>query len=111
MDKFIVKTPPSIEGETNYEGINKMMQLLYNNAANITKTQRGGYNGNIGNIMKPTLYTTLTTTAWTNLPNPGVYPTITRNDTTSLQEHILLQHYKGRRIYDNTVSMDEDLKN
>ena len=58
--KFTFKTIPSIEVYPNYEGINM---------ATLRTQKRGGHHGNIGSIMKPTLYKTLTTAEWTNPPN------------------------------------------
>ena len=109
--KFNVKTLPKIEGEPDYEGINEMMQLLYSNTATLPTPQGGGHHRHICIIMKPTLYTTLTTTAWKNPPDPGVHPTIPTNATAALRDQLQLQHDEGRRIYENTGTMDEALKN
>ena len=61
--KFTVKTLPFIERDPNYEGINKNMQLLYSNAATLPTQQGGLHHGHTRIRMKPTLNTTLTTTA------------------------------------------------
>ena len=72
MAKFTAKPLPLIEGEPDYEVIKKMMQLLYANTATLLTPQGGVHHWHIGSIIKPTLYTNLGTTAWTNPPNPGV---------------------------------------
>ena len=61
-----------IKGDPKFEGIDGVMQLIYANMATIWIPQGGGHHGQIGIIMKPMLYTTLSTTAWANLPDPGV---------------------------------------
>ena len=76
MAKVNVKTPPRIKGELNYEGIYKMMQLLYANAATLPNPQRRKNNGHIRIIINMTLYTILMTTVCTIPPNLGVYPII-----------------------------------
>ena len=63
MAKFTVKTLSLIKGEPNYKGINEMIQLLYTNVATLKTPQWGVNHGQIGSIMKPALYTTLTTMA------------------------------------------------
>ena len=102
---------PFIEGDPDYEGINEMIQLLYANVTTLPTPQVGGNHGHIGRIMNPMLYTTLTTTEWTNPPSPVVYPMIPKNTTADLQEQLQLQYDKGRRIYDNMVTMDKDFNN
>ena len=87
------------------------MQLLYANAVTLLTPQVEELHRHIGIIMNPTLYTTLTTIAWANLLDPGLYPTMPMNATTALQEQLQLQHNEGRRIYENTGTMDEALKN
>ena len=109
--KFSVKTLPTIKGGRNYEVVNKIMQLLYANTATLLKPQVGGHHSHTGIIMKTTLYITLLTTAWSNPPDPGVYPVILPNSTASYQYQLQFQHVKGQRIYKNTVTMDKALKN
>ena len=51
VEKFWIKTLPHIDREPLYESINKIMQLLYVNAATLpTKADRGTH-GHIGLIM------------------------------------------------------------
>ena len=82
--KFNAKTLIMIEGESGCEGINKITHLLYSNTVALLTTQGGGHHGRIGIIIKPTFYINLTTTAWTNPSDPGVYPSIQKNVTVSL---------------------------
>ena len=84
--KFNGKTLPKIEVEPEYETINKMMQLLYYNAETLLMPQGGGRHRHIGILIKPTLYTTLSTTAWRNTLDPGRYPMVVTNATTAHQE-------------------------
>ena len=49
--KFPNKTLPGIDGEPNYENINKGVQLLYTNAVTNATTLGGGAHGRIGIIM------------------------------------------------------------
>ena len=72
-----------------------MMQLLYANVATLMTPQGVGHHGKVDIIMKSKIYTNLTTTAWKNPPDPGVYPTIPTSFTASLQEKLQLQHDEG----------------
>ena len=47
MAKFTVKNIPTIEGETDYEAMNEITQLLYANAATLYTPQGGGHHGHI----------------------------------------------------------------
>ena len=111
MSKFNVNTLPTIKLNPNYEGIGKIMHLLYTNLATLPIPQGGEQHGNISIIMKLTLYTTLTNTASKNPPDPGVYPTIAMNSTAYLRYQLQLQHDEERIIYNNIGTMDEVLKN
>ena len=75
VSKFPMKKMPKIDGEPDYGNINKMMQLLYGNAASLPTTLGGGQHGNIGIIMTPQLYTTLENTPYKSPPDPGITPT------------------------------------
>ena len=66
--KFTAKTTPDNEGEPDYEAIGKIMQLLYDNTVTLHMPQIGENHRHICSTMKPTLYTTLSTTTWKNLP-------------------------------------------
>ena len=61
--------------------------------------------------MNMILYKNLMTPAWTNLTNLGVYPMLPTNTTAALREQLQLQHDKGWRIYEDTGTMYEALKN
>ena len=76
----------SIKVEPNYKGINKIMQILYANMATLLTPLGGGNHGQIVSIMNTTLFTTLTTMVWTNLPDLGVYPAIPTTSTTVVQD-------------------------
>ena len=89
---FTVKTLPKTKRDTSYKDINKTMKLLYDNEATLPTPQGGRHNGNIGIVMTPMLYTTLTTMAWTNPPYPGLYPAIPTNATAALRNQLQLQH-------------------
>ena len=49
-----------------------MMQLIYDNKSTLPTPQREYHHVQIGIIMKLTLYTTLSTTAWIIPPDPVV---------------------------------------
>ena len=87
------------------------MQLPYANAATHPIPQGGGHHGKIGIIVKPTLYTNFSITAWNNPPDPGVYPTVPTNSTTSYQDQLKIKHKEVQRIYDNEGKMDKALNN
>ena len=74
VSKFPIKTIPTIDGEPDYNTINKIMQLLYGNAASLPTTLGGGQHGHIGIIMTPQLYTTLAATPYESPPDPGITP-------------------------------------
>ena len=60
--KSIIKGLPMIEGNPDYEGINKIMQILYANTSNFPTPQGGGHHRENDIIMKLMLYTTPMTT-------------------------------------------------
>ena len=96
--KFTVKTLPKIKLDPNYEAINKIMPLLITNAATLP-TSRGRRNDvHIGIIMKPTIYTTLSTTDWVDPPDLVVYPMFLDNANDTHRDQLQLQHDKGRLI-------------
>ena len=99
MAKVNVKTPPRIKGELNYEGIYKMMHLLYANAETLSTPQGGGHHRNIRITINLMLCTTLLTTARENPSKLGVYPMEPSNATAYHQDHLQIQHDKGRIIY------------
>eukprot|EP00957_Ditylum_brightwellii_P193677 14748694-Ditylum_brightwellii.AAC.1 len=71
-DKIKAKFPhPSLqraEGEPDYAAINTSMQQLYKNAATISSSLGGGVHGHIRLVMEPTLYSSLSATAY-NAPS------------------------------------------
>ena len=87
------------------------MQLLYTNVAILLTRRRGLNHGNIGIIVNPPVYITLSTTVWSNLHNPVVYPTVPLNATAAHQDQIQLQHDEIWRIYENTGTMEKALDN
>ena len=88
-----------------------MMNLLYANTATLPHPQGGVHHRHIGIIMKPALYTTISTTEWIKPPNTGLHPMVPPKSTIAHQDQIQLQNNKCQRIYDNTGTMDEDLNN
>ena len=55
-ENFPFKTLTPIIGEPTYESINHLTQELYSNASSIPSTLGGGRHGNLGLVMKPSLY-------------------------------------------------------
>ena len=81
--KFTVKTLPKIQVDTNYKSIKEMMKLLYANETTPLTSQGGGHRVHTSLIIKPTIHTTLSNTAWAEPRNPRVYPTFPLNATTA----------------------------
>eukprot|EP00957_Ditylum_brightwellii_P087177 6635143-Ditylum_brightwellii.AAC.1 len=50
--KFLHKTLPQCNGETNYDYIHEVMMALYANAVAVTTTLGGGAHGHIGLVME-----------------------------------------------------------
>ena len=92
---FTVKTLPKTKRDTSYKDINKTMKLLYDNEATLPTPQGGRHHGHIRIITKLDLYTNLSTTVWTNPPDPGVYLTVMTNATTAQKDQLQLHHDKG----------------
>ena len=87
-----------------------MISLIYAYVTTLLAPQGGLHHGHII-IMNPTLYTALSTTAWSNPPDPGVYPKIPQNATAAHQDQLQLQHDEVRIIYENMGKMDESVNN
>ena len=62
-----------------------MMQFLYTNEATLPTSKGGGHNVHIVIIMKPDLYTTLSTMVWMKTTVHGVYPMVPTNATIEHQ--------------------------
>ena len=59
VSKFPINSLHRIDGEPRYESLNEMIQMLYANAATLPTMTGGVTHGQIGLIMKPALYSTL----------------------------------------------------
>eukprot|EP00957_Ditylum_brightwellii_P016183 1217560-Ditylum_brightwellii.AAC.1 len=60
------------------------MQQLYKNAATIPSSLRGGAHGHIGLVMKPTLYSSLSATAY-NSPGAQARATLAGNAASQVR--------------------------
>ena len=60
-----------------------MMKLLYANEATPLTSQGGGHRGHISLIVKLTMHTTLSNTAWADPTDPRLYPTVPSNAATA----------------------------
>ena len=60
--KFPTKILPPIPGKPDYDCISQLNQLIYGNAATLPTTLGDGAHGQIGLIIKATLYMTLSPT-------------------------------------------------
>ena len=109
--KFVIKTLPTISGETEYEYLNEMIQALYANAATVPTTLSGGKHDHVELIINETLYTTLEMrTPWEDPDDPGKIPTIATNVTVAHRQQANETHSEARRILENAATMDEALK-
>ena len=108
--KFPNKTLPVIQGETDYETINNMVQLLQDNAASPPTPLGGGQHGHIGLLMTPALYTTLSATAYVPPLNPGIQPTWPAGSSQANRDLATTQYKSAHFIYDQHGNMDTALK-
>jgi len=99
-----------LDGESTYDSINSLMQMLYANAATLTSTMGGGKHGHIGLIMKPALYRTLSTTPYETPVDPGPIPTFTAGSSGLAREQITNEFDESKRIFLNHHNMDLALK-
>lgn len=108
--KFPNKVLEAVIGEPTYETINRLVQILYGNAATLPTKLGGGRHGHIGLIMKATLYATLSNTAWVDPPNPGPTATIPNGASAAEREQLRAEHEAKVREYENEANMDTALK-
>eukprot|EP00957_Ditylum_brightwellii_P089302 6799719-Ditylum_brightwellii.AAC.1 len=73
-----------VEGELDYAAINTIMQQLYENAATVPSSLGGGAHGHIGLVMEPTLYSSLSATAY-NAPGAPARATLAENATSQVR--------------------------
>eukprot|EP00957_Ditylum_brightwellii_P175579 13368682-Ditylum_brightwellii.AAC.1 len=82
--KFPYPTLQWVEGEPDYAAINTIMQQLYENAATIPSSLGRGAHGHIGLVMEPTLYFSLSATAY-NAPSAPTRATLPGNATSQVR--------------------------
>eukprot|EP00957_Ditylum_brightwellii_P063221 4798921-Ditylum_brightwellii.AAC.1 len=81
--KFPHPTLQRVEGEPDYVAINTIIQQLYENAATILSSLGGGAHGHIRLVMEPTLYSSLSATAY-NAPSAPTIATLAGNVTSQV---------------------------
>eukprot|EP00957_Ditylum_brightwellii_P022672 1709767-Ditylum_brightwellii.AAC.1 len=72
-----------VEGDPDYAAINAILQQLYENTATIPSSLGGGAHGHIGLVMEPTLYSSLSTTAY-NAPSAPARTTLPGNASSQV---------------------------
>ena len=110
VSEFLIKTILTIDIEPDYNTINKMVQLLYGNAASLPKTLGGGQHDHIGIITTPQLYTTLAATPYESPHDPGITPIHAIGALAEIRQTNFLIHKEERRIFDNHQTMEDALK-
>ncbi len=67
-----------------------MTQELYTNSSSLTSILGGGQHGHIGLVMKPSLYVTISYTAYQPATDPGPAPVnVDGRSSTNTKEHII----------------------
>ena len=92
VDKLPMKKMPKIYRDPDYGNINRMMQLLYGNAASLPTTLGGGQHGHIDIIMTPQLYTTLANTPYKSPNDPRITPTHATGVSAAIRQNDFLVH-------------------
>ena len=101
---FPTKILPPIPSKPDYDCISPLKQLIYGNTATLPTTLDGGAHGQVGLIMKATLYVTLSPTAYIS---PAVVPPTA---TIAARQQLRDQHREEKCIYTNNINMDDALK-
>eukprot|EP00957_Ditylum_brightwellii_P158813 12088052-Ditylum_brightwellii.AAC.1 len=100
---------PIINGQPTYADINKMSKILYANAVKVPTMFRGGNKGHIRLVMKVSLYTTISTTAYAALTEPTMPTNIS---STGAERELALRQYKAAKsLFNNHVTVKETIKN
>eukprot|EP00957_Ditylum_brightwellii_P206344 15347934-Ditylum_brightwellii.AAC.2 len=112
-DKIKAKFPhpmlQRVEGEPDYAAINVIMRQFYENAATITLILGGGAHGHIGLVMEPTLYSSLSATAY-NAPSAPTRTMLPGNASSQVKYGKDNQYKKELDTYENHIAMDDALK-
>eukprot|EP00957_Ditylum_brightwellii_P052211 3959138-Ditylum_brightwellii.AAC.1 len=82
------------------------MQQLYENAATIPSSLGGGVHGHIGLVMEPTLYFSLSATAY-NAPSAPTRATLAVNATSQVRYEEDNPYKKELDTYENHIAMDD----
>ena len=108
--KFPTKILPPIPGETDYDCISQLNQLMYSNAATLPTTLGGGAHGHVGLIVKATIYVTLAATAYVTPNEPPLTPDVLSTATSASRQKLRDQHAEEHRIFTTHVNMDDAIK-
>eukprot|EP00957_Ditylum_brightwellii_P007538 570051-Ditylum_brightwellii.AAC.1 len=82
------------------------MQQLYENAATITSSLGGGAHGLIRLVMEPTLYSSLSVTAY-NAPSASTRAILAGNTTSQVCYKEDYRYKKELDTYENHIAMDD----
>eukprot|EP00957_Ditylum_brightwellii_P148329 11292742-Ditylum_brightwellii.AAC.1 len=85
------------------------MQQLYENAATLPSSLDGGAHGHIGLVMEPTLYSSLSATAY-NAPNAPARATLAGNATSQVRYEEDNCYKKELDTYENDITGDDVMK-
>eukprot|EP00957_Ditylum_brightwellii_P048465 3677613-Ditylum_brightwellii.AAC.1 len=107
--KFLHPMLQWVEGEPDYAAINAIMQQLYENTVTIPSSLGGGAHGHIGLVMEPTLYSSLSTTAY-NGPSAPTRTTLLGNASSQIRYNEDNRYKKELDTYENHIAMDDVLK-
>eukprot|EP00957_Ditylum_brightwellii_P134228 10233304-Ditylum_brightwellii.AAC.1 len=98
-----------VEGEPDYAAINAIIQQLYKNTATIPSSLGGGAHGYIGLVMEPTLYSSLSATAY-NAPGAPTRTMLPGNASSQVRYNEDNHYRKELDIYENHITMDNVMK-
>ena len=108
--KFPTKILPPIPGETDYDCIIQLNQIIYGNSATLTTTLGSGSHGHVSLIMKATLYVTLSATVYVAPNEPPLTLDVPSTVTSASRQQLRDQHAEEYRIFTNHINMYDALK-
>ena len=86
-----------IVGEPTYQTLKELKDQLKANAASIPTTLGGGNHGNLGLILSPAAYTTISPTAFVEPAYPGQHPAIPAGTNAANTSAIIRRHTEDTR--------------
>jgi hypothetical protein len=102
---------PKIDNEPTFEDIHVTTRLLNANAILIPSMAGGGAHGHLGIIMTQVEYAAISASPWVEPFNPKSIPIIPPCTNVVDSAQLARMHAEYRRIYTNTINVDQELKN